>query len=298
MKTFESERISILLPVYNGGESLRKSIKSILNQTYSNFELIAVDDGSDDDTREILHQFSQNDPRVKVFEKRHSGIVDTLNVGLEQCRGRLIVRHDGGDLSHRERIEALRSAMDRNTGLSCIFTKNYVLDEEYRVRALYPLRSIKNMNKSIDENKTLFSHPSLIYRKDDVLRAGGYQKVAHNEDTALWKKMRSLGMNFGFIDKPLYAIIKSKVGISGEHIEEQLRTTLALFGENGDDKEIARQIANKKLRERIVYSIPHDDAQIFSIRALYYAVIIKTIQEILLMRFKRMEQGFDFGPSR
>ena len=96
--------VSVVMPAYNAEKYLREAIDSILAQTYTDFELIIINDGSTDSTKEVIHSYS--DPRIIYIEnERNSGICITLNKGLDASRGRYIVRMDSDDISVPERLE-------------------------------------------------------------------------------------------------------------------------------------------------------------------------------------------------
>ena len=94
-------RISILMPVWNGEKFLAAAVDSLLAQTFTDFELLVVDDGSTDATPEILRAYS--DPRLRVVRLDHAGIVVALNHGLAQARAEWIARQDADDLSEPRR---------------------------------------------------------------------------------------------------------------------------------------------------------------------------------------------------
>src|SRR5256885_16905715 len=95
--------ISVVMPVWNGERYLRESIESILRETFPNFELIVIDDGSIDSTPEVLH--SCNDPRLQVFRRKHAGIVDALNFGIAHAQAEWIARQDADDLSDDRSVD-------------------------------------------------------------------------------------------------------------------------------------------------------------------------------------------------
>lgn len=95
--------ISILLPVFNAERYLREAIKSLLNQTYDNFELLIVDDGSTDNSMKIASEFG--DSRIRLLPKKHSGLIETLNYGLEHARGQWIARMDADDAALPDRFD-------------------------------------------------------------------------------------------------------------------------------------------------------------------------------------------------
>src|SRR5450830_803139 len=87
--------VSVLLPVYNGELYIREAIESILAQTYSNFELIIINDGSSDDSERIINSFL--DPRIRYYRQENQGLPATLNRGIELSKGEIIARQDQDD---------------------------------------------------------------------------------------------------------------------------------------------------------------------------------------------------------
>ena len=100
-----SPSVSILMPVRNAANTLRETLKSIQSQTLTDFELIAVNDGSEDDTSNILHTYSTNDKRIKAVDIVNSGIINALNHGLALAQSNFIARMDADDLIHPKRLE-------------------------------------------------------------------------------------------------------------------------------------------------------------------------------------------------
>ena len=97
--------ISVLLPVYNAATTLTDCLRSVLQQTYERFEIIAVDDGSDDASVANLEQLALQDPRIRLYRQTHSGLVAALNNGLNHCQGDFIARMDADDCMLERRLE-------------------------------------------------------------------------------------------------------------------------------------------------------------------------------------------------
>lgn len=100
-------KISIIVPIYNTGEVLRSTVESILNQTYKDFELVLIDDGSKDISSDICDEYQKKDNRVKVFHKANSGICDTRNYGVSLACGKYIAFCDHDDLFAPTFLESL-----------------------------------------------------------------------------------------------------------------------------------------------------------------------------------------------
>ena len=95
-------RVTILVPVYNGASHLAETLTSLLAQTYKDFELLIVDDGSTDNSAEIINSFS--DPRIRMIRKENGGLCSTLNRGIQEARGEYIARSDQDDISFPHRL--------------------------------------------------------------------------------------------------------------------------------------------------------------------------------------------------
>src|SRR4030042_5588162 len=109
--------ISVVMPVYNCAKYVREAIESILNQTYRDFELIIINDGSTDTTCEILNEYAKKDSRIVLIHQPNSGIVVALNRGLNDAKGEWIFRMDGDDISLSHRFEAQIKTIETNPAL-------------------------------------------------------------------------------------------------------------------------------------------------------------------------------------
>jgi glycosyltransferase involved in cell wall biosynthesis len=104
--------VSILLPVFNAAQTLALSLKSIRRQTLTDWECILVDDGSTDGSIEIARAVAASDSRFNVIQRDHSGLIESLNAGIDQCSARLVARMDSDDWMRRERLELQTHALD------------------------------------------------------------------------------------------------------------------------------------------------------------------------------------------
>lgn len=177
--------ISVLMPTYNCAEYIFDAIKSILNQTYKNFEFLIIDDGSTDNTKEIVLRF--NDPRIKYIQKEHTGFADSLNYGLKIAKYDLIARMDADDISLPNRFEAQLSFYNDNSDykiISCwygIFSNNrlkYIVKTPTR----YPDIKVKLLLHST------ICHAPALFEKKTVIEAGGYKDIVF-EDYELWLRL-------------------------------------------------------------------------------------------------------------
>ena len=106
--------ISILMPVYNAEKYLNETIDTIKNQSFSNWELIIVDDGSIDNSKEICTKLMNDDKRIKYIFQENLGVSHTRNVALENAQGKYIVFVDSDDLIHEDYLKILINSIEKN----------------------------------------------------------------------------------------------------------------------------------------------------------------------------------------
>ena len=166
-------RVTVLLPVHNGGAYLDAAVRSILGQTFPDFELLAIDDGSTDGSGEVLRGY--RDPRLRLLENgRNLGLVKTLNRGLTLSRGAYIARMDCDDVSLPERFARQLRFLDTHPDIGVLGTCGERINEDGKTVAPFcqPLR-----HEAIRFCLHFFcplTHPSVMMRKGVVLGAGGY----------------------------------------------------------------------------------------------------------------------------
>ena len=169
-------KVSIIMGVYNCKDYglLRKSVESILQQTYEDYEFIICNDGSTNDTLEELNEIVQLDSRIKVVSnEKNRGLNHALNVCLAASQGKYIARQDDDDISKPERLEKQVKFLDENPEYAMVGTCADVFDDsgiwgEYRVP--------EKPRKSDFLWNSPFMHPTIMMRKKNYYR-GGYREV-------------------------------------------------------------------------------------------------------------------------
>ena len=117
------KKISIIVPAYNSEKTIKRCINSILHQTYRNFELVVVDDGSNDKTPQLLDDYALLDERIKVIHKANGGVSSARNVGLENATGEYITFCDADDLLLEYALENYIKSFDANESVDAVFSK-------------------------------------------------------------------------------------------------------------------------------------------------------------------------------
>jgi len=188
--------ISVVMPVYNAERYLRLAVGSILDQTLGDFELIAVDDGSKDNSREILDGFAQTDRRVRVISRPNTGIVGALNDGLAAAQGEFIARMDGDDWVTPNRFEAQVAFLRRNPACVCVGSYFNYMDAEGALIKWNPRETdpaaIERTLLSGDGGALI--HPVIMARRAAVEQVGRYRTEAQwVEDLDLYLRLARVG---------------------------------------------------------------------------------------------------------
>ncbi|MBV6524955.1 glycosyltransferase family 2 protein, partial [Ursidibacter maritimus] len=125
-----SDLISVIVPIFNTANFLPRCLNSFISQTYSNLEIILIDDGSSDSSVDICNQYARKDNRIKLFKKVNSGVSDTRNLGLENMNGKYFLFVDSDDYIHKDHIKILHSDIIRYNADMCISSYKKVSDNE------------------------------------------------------------------------------------------------------------------------------------------------------------------------
>lgn len=195
--TLPSPSVSVIMPVYNSEAYLAASVESVLAQTFEDFELLAVDDGSTDASADILASFAARDRRVRIFRKDNSGISETLNVGLSIAQGAWIARIDSDDLMVPSRLGRQLAFIAENPKVAAVGSYYGIVDSAGIYRATRsPLpRTERELKELIARREPLaFTHPTMTFRRDVALGLGGYRRNYEPcEDSDLFARMLRLG---------------------------------------------------------------------------------------------------------
>lgn len=210
----KSPLVSVVLPVFNGERYLFEAIQSILNQSYKNFELILINDGSTDKSPGIIKDFAGLDSRIVVISRENRGLVESLNEGIVAARGKYIARMDADDIACTKRFEKQVAFLENNANVGIlgtwveIFGENQVSkiwqpppkDEECRAMLLF---SNPVAHPSVMMRKQLFDNFKIRYRKE-------FKNI---EDYDLWVQAMDVTA-FANLPEPLLRYRQLETGIT------------------------------------------------------------------------------------
>ncbi len=194
--------VSVLIPFRNAGEYLHESLESLSRQSFFDFEVICVNDSSDDTSVAIVESWSGRDSRFRMVNNEGQGLVDALNTGLRNCRGEWVARMDADDVAHPQRIEEqLKTAIEGGIRqvVTCMvrsFPDSLVTDgyRDYE-NWLNGLCEPEEIRRNIFVESPV-PHPTAFYHRESVLSRGGYVQDGVPEDYELWLRLWSLGFSF------------------------------------------------------------------------------------------------------
>ncbi len=188
--------VSVILPVYNGERFLPSAIRSILAQTFRDFELVAVDDGSTDDSRELLEGFGRTDSRVRVLSRPNTGIVGALNDGVAVAVGKYLARMDADDVSLPDRLARQVGFLEVHP--QCVAVGSDVLYTDPEGLPLIRHRPAEAHDgivaQLVEGNGGALVHPTVVFQRVAVEKVGGYrQEYKFIEDLDLFLRLSEIG---------------------------------------------------------------------------------------------------------
>lgn len=202
-------RVSVLLPAFNALATLPRAVASIRTQTFVEWELLVVDDGSTDGTAAWLRAQAAREPRLKVISQPHAGIVTALNRGLAAARGEFTARMDSDDESLPERLAEQVAFLEARPNLGVVgslvefagdrsASAGYALHVDWLNTVVTPEQIA--LNRFVESP---FAHPSVTFRRELVARHGGYRDGDFPEDFELWLRWLAAGVRMAKVPRIL-----------------------------------------------------------------------------------------------
>lgn len=189
--------VSVLLPFHDAADTISECVDSILKQSLAEFEVLAIDDHSTDNSVQLLERYG--DERIRIINNPQRGLVSALNTGLANCNAPLVARMDADDIMYPQRLKKqyqyLRSHPDVVLVASCArkFPEALILNgyREYMRWQNSVLNEADISNQIYIESP--FAHPSVMFRRDSIIAAGAYRQGKFPEDYELWLRLMHQG---------------------------------------------------------------------------------------------------------
>ncbi|MEH7526762.1 glycosyltransferase [Bacillus sp. JJ1503] len=204
-------KVSVIMGVLNSQETISKAIESIVSQTFKDWEFIICDDGSTDETYNIVYQYSLKDRRIKLIKnEKNMGLAYSLNNCIEHSMGDYIARMDADDVSHSDRFEKQLKFLELNPQYDFVSCSTLMFDEDgvWGVLEGKPEPVKKDFLYG-----ACFNHPTIIFRKESLIKASCYnvaKETRRCEDYDLFMRMYLLNMTGFNMREPLFSYYESR----------------------------------------------------------------------------------------
>lgn len=197
--------VSVIMPVFNASTYLNEAIQSILNQTFTDFEFIILNDGSTDQSEQVILSFT--DKRIRyVKNDRNSGVIFTLNKGIDMAQGAWIARMDGDDIADSRRFEKQLEYLNTHPGTVVLATRITLINEKGDIIGVWKddeaaitsqqIRAWLPMNNCI-------AHPTIMMSTSLLKKYRYHENQLHSEDYDLWLRLMSDGVDIQKLNKSL-----------------------------------------------------------------------------------------------
>jgi len=202
--------VSILMPVRNEQRFLPAALRSLAAQTLKDWELVAVDDGSTDETPRILAEAAAGDPRIRVLECAGQGLVPALNAGLASCRAPLVARMDGDDIAHPARLATQATFLKGHPHVGLVACSFRHFPRQHVGMGMAGYEQWQNQLLSHEAIladlfvESPFVHPSVMFRRPVVEGVGGYRDMGWAEDYDLWLRLAAAQTRFARLPGTLF----------------------------------------------------------------------------------------------
>lgn len=289
--------ISIIIPIYNTEKYLKKCIESILNQTFEEFELLLINDGSTDGCGKICDEFALQDDRIKVFHKQNGGESSARNDGLKKANGKWVGFVDSDDICEKNMFEVLyENALNHGAdisvcGINSTFIDNlpYKKNDDFTVKKLNQNQAIKSIFTNIEFASSVCNK---IYKKDTILKNNifFYEDIIDGEDLFFLYYIIKHSFSVIFTQQKLYHYIQHEASYTASgKIEDKMtgiKTFIKIIEEevDGENAKIMENYFLKYLIRIGCYNVRHKE---FNKKYHRYLIkLLKSYKYKILFKFK------------
>jgi len=211
-------KVSVIIPAFNRGKYIRQTVDSVLNQTYPNFELIVVDDGSTDDTRQILEEYGE---RIRIGEhpqRANRGQSASINLGLEYANGEYVAILDSDDYWEPDKLEAQVAYLEKHPDIGLVYGNGTAVNENGDF--LYDIFAPGHQERNIPDNVLLDCY--FLVPNNSLVRGEVFEKTGGFDESLRSAQDHDMGIRIaevarlGYIDKPVYHYRRHSESISSK----------------------------------------------------------------------------------
>jgi len=185
-------KISVVIPVYNKDKYLKKTIQSVLNQSFKDFELIVINDGSTDNSLEVIQSF--DDTRIRCFNQENQGVAVARNLGVDKAKTPLIAFLDGDDIWLKNHLDEIWQLYQKFPEAAFFATAYQIKFQNHIQKAVYHFEQKQVLIDKFyryDRGRALFFMSNFSVKKDVFTKTGGFKKDIHAEDTEFFLRIGS-----------------------------------------------------------------------------------------------------------
>ena len=222
--------VSVVMSVYNDAARVPQAVECVFAQTFADWELVIVNDGSTDNTSEVIDALASSDSRICILHQENTGLTRALIRGCREARGEYIARHDADDISHPHRLADQLAVFERHpsVGFVACWTQYVGPDDEPLEIVTRPADSVEATRQLIEERQGPPAHGSVMFRKSLYQDVGGYRPEFYfGQDSDLWLRMIDQA-SIGYVPRVLYKARRDSESVSGA-----MRSIQRQFGELG-----------------------------------------------------------------
>jgi len=249
--------VSVIIPVYNGEKTIAETIKSVLNQTFSDFELIIINDGSTDGTEQVVSNFS--DKRIKLINIKNSGPSAARNKGIEEAKGEYVSFIDSDDLWSQDKIEKQLDKLINNMEYGVAYSWTIFIDENSKY--IHPLKKVDyqgNVSEKIIKGNFVGSGSNILVKKEAVKSIGYYCiSLRYGED---WDYLIRLAQSYEFIlVKDFHVFYRRKLNSLSSNVSALEDSSVKILNKYRErfsqdkEKSINEALSNIKLYSSYLY---------------------------------------------
>jgi glycosyltransferase involved in cell wall biosynthesis len=211
--------VSVIMSVYNAKEYLKEAIKSILNQTYKNIEFIIINDGSTDNSLEIIKQYQKLDKRIVLINQENIGLTKSLNKAIKIAKGEYIARMDADDVSMLNRFEVIVDKF-RVFDVAMIASRAYVNNDNY-YKIIPKISDLESNQKELLKFYNIFIHGTFVFKADVIKKELYNEEYKYAQDYELILRFFEKNYKILYISDVLYFLRSNNNSISKKSSEKQ-----------------------------------------------------------------------------
>ncbi len=256
----EEPLVSVIIPTYNRANLIKRSLKSVLDQTYKNLEIIIVNDGSTDKTDQIISSLIAQDKRIKYYcYKKNRGAVFARNLGIKKSSSKYIAFQDTDDVWFPTKLEKQVNKSLKNSQIDLVYTGiSYRNKKDQEVARWTPRYKGNKLFKEIICREIIPGTPTILVKKSTLTKVNNFTESPSNQDYILYIKLAAKNCYFDYIAEPLVKVYQQKRGITS-NIDRKVkgrRNVILLVSQlNIESKLKNRALANQHFRLGVFYEL-------------------------------------------